>query len=225
MAMKVATTTWACLHCLILLVSCAPMAPLPPSSQGRSIDAVRVVSNGWHAAIVVRRIALVETGLVPEADDFPNAAFIEFGWGDRAYYPTPEPTLGMTLDAALRPTPAVMYMAGYARPPKGVYDGADIVSVPMPRQAFRHMVRAVAGYFDRGEEKRSDIFARGPRPNSNFYRAHGRFHLFNNCNTWTARVLRAGGVNMSPAGVIMASQLMSSLRATLPLDQPSRAGK
>ena len=81
----------------------------------------------------------------------------------------------------------------------------------MPRQAFRHMVGSLAGYFDRGEGARSDIFARGPQPNSNFYRAHGRFHLFNNCNTWTARVLRAGGVNLSPTGVITAGQLMSSL--------------
>lgn len=138
--MRGATTTLAWLHCLILLVSCSPLAPLPPSSRGPSIDAVRVVSNGWHAAIVVRRAELVETGLVPEAGDFPNAAFIEFGWGDRAYYPTPEPTLGMTLDAALRPTPAVMYMAGYTRPPERVYGGADTVPVAMSRQTFRHMV-------------------------------------------------------------------------------------
>jgi uncharacterized protein (TIGR02117 family) len=223
--MRGATTTLAWLHCLILLASCAPLAPLPPSSRGPSIDVVHVVSSGWHAAIVVRRADLVETGLVPEAGDFPSATFIEFGWGDRTYYPAREPTLGMTLGAALRPTPAVMYMAGYTRPPEGVYGGADTVSVAMPRQAFQNMVRSLAGYFDREEGERSDIFALGPQPNSNFYRAHGRFHLFNNCNTWTARVLRAGGVNLSPAGVITAGQLMSSLRATLALDQPSGTGR
>jgi hypothetical protein len=117
-----------------------------------------------------------------------------------------------------------MYMAGYTRPPERVYGGADTVPVAMSRQTFRHMVRLLAGYFDRGEGGRSDIFARGPQPNSNFYRAHGRFHLFNNCNTWTARVLRAGGVDLSPAGVIMAGQLMSSLREAIALDQQPGTG-
>ena len=119
-----------------------------------------------------RQRDLVETGLVPEAGDFPNAAFIEFGW---AIEPTmrPEPTLGMTLDAALRPTPASCIWQDTPARLNRVYGGADIVSIAMPRQAFRHMVRSLAGYFDRGGEKRSDIFARGPQPNSNFYRAHG----------------------------------------------------
>lgn len=219
--MRGATTSLAWLHCVIILVGCAPLPSLPPISDGPSIDAVNVVSDGWHAAIVVRRAHLVETGLIPEAGDFPSATFIEFGWGDRAYYPAREKTLRMTLDAALRPTPAVMYMAGRARPLEVVYGSADVVPVAMTRQTFWHMVDTLSGYFDRDEGARSGPVARGPYPHSNFYLAHGGFHLFNNCNTWTARILRAGGVNLSPAGIITAGQLMSSLRSAIAANQPS----
>ncbi len=52
-------------------------------------------------------------------------------------------------------------------------------------------------------------------PDSNFYDARGRFHLFNTCNTWTARTLRAGGVNLSPSGVITADELVVRLRAAI----------
>ena len=45
-----------------------------------------------------------------------------------------------------------------------------------------------------------------------FYAAQGRFHLGNTCNTWTARMLRAAGVDIDPGGVVTAGDLMGRLR-------------
>ena len=208
-----AVNSRAWLFCLVLLASCASVPPLPPNGPGPKVYTVSVVSDGWHAAIVVPRAQLVETGLVPEAGDFPQARFIEFGWGDRTFYPAREKTLGMTLDAALRTTPAIIHVAGFVRSPELIYGDANVVSLAMTRQAFRHMIGVLDGYFDREQGARSYPVASGLLPNSHFYLARGGFHLFNNCNTWTARILRAGGVNLSPTGVITADQLMSQLRA------------
>lgn len=185
---------------------------MPPSGPGPNVSDVSVVSDGWHAAIVVPRMQLVETGLVPEVGEFPQARFIEFGWGDRAFYPARKKTLGMTLDAAFRPTPAIIHIAGRIRSPELIYGDANVVSIAMTRQTFRHMIGVLDSYIDRREGGRSYPVASGLHPNSNFYLARGGFHLFNNCNTWTARILRAGGVNLSPVGVITAGQLMSQLR-------------
>ena len=206
-------TSLAGLFFVVLLACCGSLPPLPPNAPGPNTSTVSVVSDGWHAAIVVPRAQLVETGLVPEARDFPKARFIEFGWGDRAFYPAREKTLGMTLDAALRTTPAIMHIAGFSRSPELVYGDANVVSIAMTRQTFRHMISFLDSYFDREEGSRSPPVAPGLRPDSNFYLARGGFHLFNNCNTWAARILRAGGVNLSSTGVITASQLMSQLRA------------
>ena len=85
----------------------------------------------------------------------------------------------------------------------------------MNRLTFRHMISFLDRYFDREEGGRLNPVAPGLHPNSNFYLARGGFHLFNTCNTWTARILRAGGVNLSTAGVITAGQLMSQLHAKL----------
>ena len=41
------------------------------------------------------------------------------------------------------------------------------------------------------------------------------------CNTWTARMLRAGGVNLLPSGVITADELMARLRAAVGSNQLS----
>jgi hypothetical protein len=49
-------------------------------------------------------------------------------------------------------------------------------------------------------------------------------YLFNTCNTWTARMLRAGGVNLSPSGVVTADDLVARLRAAVSLDRRSGGG-
>ena len=85
----------------LLLAACTAVAPLPPADEGPRIHTVRATSNGWHTAIVLDRSALAATGLLQEADDFAEAAFVEFSWGDRVYFPAREKSLTMTLDAAL----------------------------------------------------------------------------------------------------------------------------
>jgi len=203
----------AWLVCAGCLAACAAVPPLPPADAGPRIHAVRVVSNGWHTAIVIPRAEVKATGLLPEVDDFPDAAFLEFGWGDRVYYPAEEITLGMALKAALLATPAVMHVAGRASVPELTY--ADVEVLAMTQGGLRRMVRAIAGEFVRPESGRAEPVSRGLYLDSHFYDAHGTFHLLNTCNTWTARMLRAGGVNLSPSGVITADDLMTRLRAAV----------
>ena len=99
--------------CFAGLAACAGHHRAPPGDRGERAEVVRVVSNGWHTAITVPRERVIATGLLPEAADFPESAFLEFGWGDRTYYQAPEATLGKTLRAGLVATPAVMHVDGY----------------------------------------------------------------------------------------------------------------
>ena len=222
--MRRATAAAAWLVCAIWLAACATATPFPPADHLPRTHTVRVVANGWHAAIVIERVELVATGLLPEANDFPDAVFLEFGWGDREYYPAREKTLGMALDAALTATPAVMHMAGLTRPPKLTYADAEVVPFALTQGGFRRLVGTIAGQFVRPEGGRAEPVSRGLYPDSNFYHAHGAFHLFNTCNTWTARMLRAGGVNLSPSGVVTADELVARLHAAVSLDRLSGGG-
>ena len=201
------------------LAACAAVPPLPPEDPAPRSHTVRVAGDGWHSAIVISRAEVAATGLLPEADDFPAATYLEFGWGDRVYYPTPEPTLGMTLDAALRPTPAVMHVAGRAGAPELRYPNVEVLA--MTQGNLRRLVRAIAEEFLRPEGGRAEPLSRDLVAGGYFYYAHGDFHLFNTCNTWTARMLRAGGVNLWPSGVITGNDLMTRLRAALAEDRVS----
>ena len=204
--------------CTVLLATCESAPPPAVTDDGPRTRLIHVASNGWHTAIVVPAAAVAAIGALPEAADFPDAKYLEFGWGDRTYYPAEEKTLGMALAAALVPTAAVMHMAGRLAAPSDETRGLEVVPVALTEAGFRTLVGAIAATFERPSGGRAESVSRGLYPGSRFYHAHGTFHLFNTCNTWTARMLRAGGVALSSSGIVTADGLMARLRAALAVE-------
>ena len=155
---------------------------------------------------------------LPEVADFSDAAFLEFGWGDSTYYPAKKKTLGMALIAALVPTAAVMHMAMLQAPLEDDGSELEVISVKLTESGFRHLAQAIAAEFERPPGGRAESISRGLYPDSYFYHARGKFHLFNTCNTWTARMLRASGIAISPSEIVTADGLMTRLREVLALE-------
>lgn len=196
------------LTCAGRLVACALILLPLPAAGIEPERIIYIVSNGWHTSIVIPRDAL-PPGAIPEAQDFPQAAYLEFGWGDREYYPSPDPSLIMALAAALTPTPAVMHIAGRALAPS---QGGEVLAMGLSVAALERLIAEIDLSFKRSPGSRAETVARGLYENSWFYPALGEFHLFNTCNTWTARMLSAAGVGVSLSGVQMADDLMDRLR-------------
>ncbi len=216
---------------ILLAAACQSASPLPASDETASDEtasdetaplrgpdaseaavAVFVVSNGWHTAIVIPRAA-VPPGALPEAGDFPDAAHLSFGWGDAEYFPAPETTIAMTLRAALRPTPAVIHVAGLAEDPRAVYPAGEVVELRAAPRQFAALVAYLDASFERGGAERARAVQPGLEPGSRFYPAIGEFHLFNTCNTWTARGLEASGWQVRVSGVVTAEDIMVQVRA------------
>jgi uncharacterized protein (TIGR02117 family) len=162
---------------------------------------IHVVSNGWHTGIVVARAAL-PVGAVPEATDFPDAPYLEFGWGDAEYYPAPSPTLGM----------AVVHLVGLPAHPRDVFPTAEVVELRLSPAGFQRLVDYLDDTFARGDAERAQASAPGLYRFSLFYPAKGEFHLFNTCNTWTARALEAAGWPVQVSGTLRAEDLMAQIR-------------
>ncbi len=172
---------------------------------------VYVTSNGWHSAIVVPRSNLPE-GAIPEAADFPDAAYLSFGWGDATYFPARDPTTAMALSAALQPTPAVLHLAGLRAPPGEVFPADEVVELGTTPEGLAALVAYLDATFERDGAARVEAREPGLYSFSLFYPATGEFHLFNTCNTWTARGLRAGGWPVRAAGTVTAEELMVQVR-------------
>lgn len=171
-----------------------------------------VASNGWHSAIFVLRSAITEKNL-PEIDDFSGALYIGFGWGDADYFPARDPGFTTLLSAALVPTPSVIHVTGLRVSPRDAYPRDQVVALTLSHDGFGKLVRYIADTFDRRRSRRAETIAPGLDPNSRFYRARGEFHLFNTCNSWTARGLAAAGFAIDPDGLVRAEDLMAEVRA------------
>jgi uncharacterized protein (TIGR02117 family) len=215
--MRSITGVLAALVAAAWLAACAAL-PAPPAAplaqdEGPLDRAVFVVSNGWHAGIVIAASEITASGLIPEAADFPGAAFYEFGWGDREYYPAPDSGLWLAIAAALTSTPAVVHLQGLARPPREAYAEAEVVAVPVSAAGLERLIARLDAAFDREGAPRAEAVAPGLYANSLFYPAHGTFHLNNTCNTWVGRKLQAARPDLSPAGVQTAESLMRRVRA------------
>jgi len=200
----------------LLLTACAAAPPAPPPSRSYlgAKTVIFVTSNGWHSGIIVAKADLPHDRL-PETADFPEARFLEFGWGDAVYYPAKKVTLGMTLRAALVPTPAVVHVVGLRAEPARSSPGAEaeVVSLALDGKNFGRLVDFIDASFERSGAPRAAATGPGLYATSRFYPANGRFHLFNTCNTWTARALAAAGFDVSASGISRAEALMQQVRA------------
>ena len=204
---------WTVLVLALLLTSCAP--PLAPPASQTYLGAKTVIfvtSNGWHSGIIVAKADLPPDRL-PETADFPEARFLEFGWGDAVFYPAKQVTLGKTLRAALVPTPAVVHVVGLRAEPARSFPKAEVVSLPIDDENFGRLIDFVNASFQRAGATRATATGPGLYATSRFYPAKGSFHLFNTCNTWTARALSAAGFNVSASGTSRAEALMQQVRA------------
>lgn len=170
-----------------------------------------MLNNGWHAGILLARPD-IPAGLLPEAADFPTANWLEFGWGDRDYYPSARPTMGMALAAGLTPTSAVLHIAGRAALPEAA-GKLEILPLRVSEAGLHRLAERIDAAVERpaGTDRAASI-APGLYEASLFYPARGEFHLFNTCNSWVARKLAWAGLPVTESGVTMAEDLMVQLR-------------
>src|SRR5215510_9811267 len=132
-------TVIQCLVMVIVLrwcVGCAPSGTLLyPLQDQEEPKLVYVVSHGWHTGIVVKRDD-VDAHLWPEKDDFPEALYLEVGWGDHDFYRTPGAGLGILLQAALASPASVLFAIGIPITVTAYFPRSDIIAIPLSHRGL-----------------------------------------------------------------------------------------
>ena len=179
-----------------------------PTEERRQV--FQVVRHGWHVGLVVDRNEMA--ALVPlPGKPFSGAEHLEIGWGDARFYQAEDPSAGLALRAALWPSESVMHIVGFSGDPAHYFPASEIIDICVRPSGYRRMLAFIAERFKRGPDGRAIPLGPGLYGASRFYRAKGSFHLFNTCNTWTARAIAAAGLPVSTR-TITAGGLVSQLR-------------
>jgi uncharacterized protein (TIGR02117 family) len=197
---------------VVLIHACANYAAdIPVRGEANNVKTVFIVHDAWHAAIVIRKTDIPVVAL-PELKDFPSAEYLEFSWGDRDYFPAPDPGVGLALKAAFWSSGSILHVVGFDGAVKNVYPSAEIMEIAVTEEAFQQLTKFIADTFSRPHppapaEARPGLFSNG-----RFYAAEGKFSALRTCNTWVAEALSAAGLPISPRYVITAGNLGNQVR-------------
>jgi uncharacterized protein (TIGR02117 family) len=202
----------ALLICLLLCSACTGSSKVPSFSAGNEpLASIYLINHGKHTGLAVRK-ADIPTRLWPESRDFPDADYLELGWGDWDYYQADDPGLWLALKAAFWSTGSVLHVVGVKGSVADRFAGYEIIRLELAPDGFAKLMNYVHQSFARNGETKASPIGPGYGLGSRFYPARGEFHLYNTCNGWVARALEAAGYPMGVFRPVTADQLMAKAR-------------
>ncbi|MCI0507080.1 MAG: DUF2459 domain-containing protein [Gammaproteobacteria bacterium] len=209
----------------MVLVTCAsPPKGLCAPPANTPFKSIWLASHGWHAGIVIQRMD-IPADLWPENNDFPDVQFLEVGWGDKDYYMTPDPHIGIMLKAGLLPTESVLHIVGFTGSVSRYFPYSEIIRIDLTYEGFERLVTYIKNSYAMDEAGMSRLLGPGLYGKSRFYLSRETYHAFNTCNVWTARALRDAGCPVTPAATLMVEDLMSKVATFGVLIQAGKPAK
>ena len=181
-----------------------------------------VVRRGWHIDLGFAASDL--TGpLAAAREQFPQARFVTFGFGDRRYLHARNPAFPNML-AALWPGDGLLLVTALGATPQQAFGDSEVVEVKLSaRQAAQAQRSVVGALMLQDARPQSD----GPGPyEDSLWRSSLRYSAAFTCNTWAAQVLSSAGLPLRVHGVVFAAQVWQPLvrlaRAASPINEPAQ---
>jgi len=195
-----------------------PVAPAAAASAAPAMTAVQpptpysvhVVNHGWHAGLVLRA-GDVPAGAWAAKADFPDADYLEVGWGNRAYYMAADPGPWLGLKAVAWPTPGVLHVVGVDAAPERYFPGAEIPEIGVAPAGLQRLLEHLRQSHELDGAGQPVTLGPGLYGHSRFHASREKFHVFETCNVWVATALQAAGVQVTPALTLTTERLIVQL--------------
>jgi uncharacterized protein (TIGR02117 family) len=188
------------------LACCAVMPADAPVPDGEAT--IYVVGRGWHTDVGLP-VSEVSRPLASLERDFPGVRFMVFGFGEREFYMAHNEGSGEML-AALLPSKSAILMTALNTVPTEAFSDHTVVALHLPPAGVERIVARLWDGLEKQADGSAERLANGPYPGSMFYAARETYDAFHTCNTWTALVLRDGGLPIN-THVLFASQVMQQV--------------
>lgn len=184
---------------------------------------VHILNNGFHTDLAVPRQALeAEGGPLAEASgSLGQGDWILIGWGDATFFVDQTPMETRILDglrAFFWPGNASVVMLD---PETG---DPRLRFPPDRRRSLRLSPAALSALLDRVEgslilkDGSPVVSTARPGDGARFFRSHETFWIGYLCNSWTARVLNAGGLPVRPLRAVTAGEVVATVDRAAKLD-------
>lgn len=154
-----------------------------------------LLGHGWHTGLAFP-LADVPASYWPERALYPDAEWLEVGWGDEGFYRAEKVTFPLACKALFWPTPSVLHLVGIEGPIAEYFTRSSIVELEISDDGFDRACRFVDDSFRTDDVNRPHMIAEGIYGNGKFFRSNQSYFFPRTCNAWTAKALRIAGLPM-----------------------------
>jgi hypothetical protein len=185
------------------------------SSEGPPV-VVHILNNGFHTDLAVPRAALeTRDGPLAEASRSVGAGdWILIGWGDAKFFVDQSPMESRLPDGArafFRPGNAsVVMLDPHAGDPTRGLPAEKVRTLRLSPAAFAAMTARVQDSLAL-EDGRARLSTARPGAGAHFFASHEHFWIGYLCNSWTARVLNAAGLDIRPMRAVTAGEVVATV--------------
>jgi len=171
------------------------------------LDTIWVERDRYHTAIVVSSQLVRELAveLVPVLNNQP---LVRFGWGDRGYYGAAQKNVGKAFKALFLPTRSVMEVSTFNNLAEV---GDSVIALSLKDLDVGKLLTFISNSFN-WDTAGLPILERTEANGFRYYRARGIYHMFKNCNNWTAKALKRSGVRIRYLLAFFANSVMKQLK-------------
>ena len=186
-----------------LLETAAPVPVAPPTEE------VVVLDDGWHTEILLPAAGL-DGGLGGLRARFPTATWLSFSFGERRYE-LQERHNALDNLIAILPGPGIVMVIGHSDALTEGDAKMHATRLRVSRAGLERLMDFIWNDFHKDEVANIQMLRNAPEWNMRVYASSASYDATYTCNTWTLEALRAAGLEMSPAGVLFASQAMEQI--------------
>lgn len=172
---------------------------------------VYVANHGWHTGFIIPSES-VNVSLPFLIKRFGSVPYYEFGWGDEGFYQAEEITSFLTIGAILWPTDAVMHVVAVSMQPDKYFSGSEVIELKLSNSELESLQVFISNSFKYTGAGKAIKLEKGIYGDSQFYRAAGKYHMFNTCNKWTANGLKSSGMDIVAGFKLTADSVMSYVK-------------
>lgn len=177
---------------------------------------IHILNNGFHTDLAVPRAALEARGgpLAEASRSMGPGDWILIGWGDATFFVDTSPMEGRLLDGArafFRPgNPSVVMLDPHTGDPSRGLPADRVHTLRISQAAFAAMTGRVEDSLAL-QTGRARLSTARPGSGAHFFASHEHFWIGYLCNSWTARVLNAAGLDIRPMRAVTAGEVVATV--------------
>jgi len=196
------------------LLACTTTPYVVPSHQafvGHGTNTIYVVNHGWHTGFVIPAKA-IQYRLPVLKQRFNDAAYIEFGWGDKGFYQAQEITTRLTLQALFWPSESVIHAVAVSGDVEYYFANSQVDTLYVTDSELSQLLSFIVASFALDNQANMIQLKQGIYGDSQFYQGNGSYYVMNTCNKWTAKGLKSMGMDIAPIFKLTSGSVMRYLQ-------------